>query len=1009
MLQYQLSIFPFRAGLDEGTDPKQLPPGTLTNLKDYVWLKSGLIQKRFGVQAYGAALFGIRRLMVRGQELLATDGASLFAQTAAGWSQRGGVCPAQITWKTTEDPVSGISSADQVRLNDGSIVYAWIQGDSSSKSSPTGTGIQYRVVDINGFDKVSKTSIAATAPKSIRLVTDGTNFAICFIDVADARVWLSSTGTSSSVGVTTTDAGDGLDAIWTTQIVVAYALGAGGIRLVPMTFAGAVGTAVTTDTATAGVIAVGMTATSDGHIVVGYIKSPTTTVKWFVSLTTTLAVTTTAASISIPGGTTLAGNVGMVPTASDTVVFLWSIIYNPNAETLGLLMGQRVTTAGSATGGTVQAPLLQLISRPWVDPNGLVVAMLSTSMSAAGVPNNLGQDGDDVVLARVNPFVSSGVVQAPLVLAKVDTLIGSHWRTPHTCQPLSINGRMQVLTPFVSGFNASSTRNGFRVVTIGYGGFAAASGDQWRGLELGGETYTIGGVLQTYDGSFTQPISFPFASYVNLSTTAAGTSGSLAAGTYSFSTACERRSAAGVLHRGPVGTPWSVTTSGASGSVSLKFSPIWATATAQVSDGPAHPDELLPIYMIPLTGSTLLRLTVEPTTQYVLNGRASTTHDKSTTIGNPPAVGSPAIYTASGELEDIQPVGMVAGTVYRNRIYAVDGSGLAVWFTKRVDQNPGIAPGWNPANRLLFDKPVTGLAVLDDRLIIFTASGIFIYASDGPELTGDYIGGASLPNKLQTDVGCTNPRSIVSGIDGVYFQCNTDLQMLARNLTVEWVGKPVQDLLSQATETDASGNPIITSAVLVEQQNHIRFTVGGGVTLVYDYVEKNWAQFSYVGGIDIVDAIMHAGAYTFVTGQGQVYKETLGVYLDDGNYVPSQFETAEIASAGPIAYHNVRKVQFDGTSKADHTLTVDVAFNGETSWSQTVVFPSGVANATAPGPIEAVSVSMGTRRKLRTVRYRVTDTAPTVLTTGQGPAWSTMGIEFGVNKGFGRLPARERM
>lgn len=362
------------------------------------------------------------------------------------------------------------------------------------------------------------------------------------------------------------------------------------------------------------------------------------------------------------------------------------------------------------------------------------------------------------------------------------------------------------------------------------------------------------------------------------------------------------------------------------------------------------------------------------------------------------------IYTASGELEDNQPPSMSTGCVYRNRIYAVDNTGLAVWYTKRLDQNPGIAPGWNPQLRLLFDQQVTGLAVLDDRLIIFTATGIYVYASDGPELTGDFAAGESLPNKLQTSVGCTNPRSIVSGIDGVYFESDGRLYMLLRELSVEWVGKPAKDLIS--------ANPGITSAVLVQDYNHIRWTTSTGVTIVYDYSEKQWSHFVYVGGKNIVDACMHGGVYTFVTSDGIVYKETAGYYLDDGAYISSQIETEEVSSAGPIAYHNVRRFRLDGSSLADHTLTLDAAFNGSTTWDQTVTFPSGTANVTAPGPIENASFTMGIKRKCRTVRYRITDTAPTGFDgtqLGQGFYLSSMGIEFGVNKGFGRVQASQRM
>jgi hypothetical protein len=44
----ELIQLPFRAGIDEGTNPKQLPPGTLqvgTNIRQD---KAGRIRKRFG-------------------------------------------------------------------------------------------------------------------------------------------------------------------------------------------------------------------------------------------------------------------------------------------------------------------------------------------------------------------------------------------------------------------------------------------------------------------------------------------------------------------------------------------------------------------------------------------------------------------------------------------------------------------------------------------------------------------------------------------------------------------------------------------------------------------------------------------------------------------------------------------------------------------------------------------------------------------------------------------------
>jgi hypothetical protein len=62
---------------------------------------------------------------------------------------------------------------------------------------------------------------------------------------------------------------------------------------------------------------------------------------------------------------------------------------------------------------------------------------------------------------------------------------------------------------------------------------------------------------------------------------------------------------------------------------------------------------------------------------------------------------------------------------------------------------------------------------------------------------------------------------------------------------------------------------------------------------------------------------------------------------------------------------------------------------------------------------EEASVTINPRRKCNTIRFRISDAAPTgagIITpvTGRGPAFDMMGIEVGMKRGFGNAPATKR-
>ena len=88
MLDFQLVQAPFRFGVDEGTDPKQVPFGTLLTAQNVVWEKSGRLQKRQGTTTLttsvvdDGSISSASRLITRGSELALTNGSKIYSYTS---------------------------------------------------------------------------------------------------------------------------------------------------------------------------------------------------------------------------------------------------------------------------------------------------------------------------------------------------------------------------------------------------------------------------------------------------------------------------------------------------------------------------------------------------------------------------------------------------------------------------------------------------------------------------------------------------------------------------------------------------------------------------------------------------------------------------------------------------------------------------------------------------------------------------------------------------------------
>lgn len=149
-------------------------------------------------------------------------------------------------------------------------------------------------------------------------------------------------------------------------------------------------------------------------------------------------------------------------------------------------------------------------------------------------------------------------------------------------------------------------------------------------------------------------------------------------------------------------------------------------------------------------------------------------------------VGMPTLYTDSEVLENavVTPSKHVAA--WGMRLWLAQGRD--VWFSRELLD--GEEPAFNESLSVRMQSDCTGLVGLDDRLVLFCKNAIYWIAGDGPTDTGE--GGTfGNPQRVPTDYGCVDARSVVRTEKGVFFQSARGIELLDRSLMPQVVSSGV--------------------------------------------------------------------------------------------------------------------------------------------------------------------------------------------------------------------------
>jgi len=217
---------------------------------------------------------------------------------------------------------------------------------------------------------------------------------------------------------------------------------------------------------------------------------------------------------------------------------------------------------------------------------------------------------------------------------------------------------------------------------------------------------------------------------------------------------------------------------------------------------------------------------------------------------------------------------------------------------------------------------VTAITQMDDALVVFQESGISVLEGDGPDNTGAGVAFSSV-RPIATDVGCTQPQSLVATPVGVLFQSSDSrgIYLLGRDYTVRYVGEAIRnDFVGDVIS--AIVDPYTPQAIFVT-------STGGGSSNVWVYDWGNDAWSFWTLALALGDYACSIGSYGGVavvaTANGAISRQLNATTADVlGDYGLTVW-LAPVRLDGVQGYAKVRSANLLwDTGGSDPTITVDV-------------------------------------------------------------------------------------
>lgn len=436
---------------------------------------------------------------------------------------------------------------------------------------------------------------------------------------------------------------------------------------------------------------------------------------------------------------------------------------------------------------------------------------------------------------------------------------------------------------------------------------------------LGRNLHIAGGLLFNYDGRTCFEHGYNlFPENLSNAITAAG--GVIEAGTRQYAAVYEWTDNQGQVHQSAPSVGLSVTNI-LNDSNTLTIPTLRVTEKKSVA---GRSEVSIALYRTKASGTVFYR--VSSISSPTLNSVTSDTVTIADTAADTTIGANEILYTTGGILEDIQPQSCTVLEDFGGRLVTnVSEDDTLTSFSRKWVKNESVI--FNDS--LNFRAPqggggISGYKAMDEKLIILKDSSLYGQVGRGPTDTGD-LNDFEVPQLINSDVGCPYPQSIVTYPDGIIFKSKKGFYALTRGLKTEYIGAQVEEF----------NNLTVTGAVLVDDQNEVRFFHSDGRALIYDFYTKQWGTDT---GLEAVSAVMWQNRCTILRSDGTILSELKTTYKDAGSPIKMRLVTPWLSAAGLQSAQRVYRALFIGELKSPHLLRIKVAYDFQDETREQFIF-----------------------------------------------------------------------
>jgi len=965
-------------GLNTGIDPKSAEPGEcifLENMFFHRTTRGGAeLKKRYGGAAltkaganFGPTVAAGRKLAVFNDERLLVEGDLLrsYSPTLAGWSDKRAVSPVGLTLEHVSEmafmgQLTGGTGCQQpdVAISGNLMAMAWV--DTS-----TSFGVHACIIDRNtGVRVFQDTSIdgGVTSAGWVRVIalasvfmfvcSKGSTNQITVSTIAYSNLAWSGGSTVVASDLNASCKGDAIRNGANDSVLVAYHTTAPGLKVLVINSNKTAGSSATSANVPDQAIGWLHWDFSDGNAYLGYVgaavglKYASTPVGATPALTVNVAdaATTTAAQVTgFRSGTTVVLYVELraSPTYNTRIVF-WSSQFGGavTGYVRSVGIGARVFKVGAKyyMPFAYESPL----------QNCYFVALVD------------------------------GTVTAPSVVARpLYGLGGGLSARANVGQPQVLADGLTVLVPVLRRTSklGATLFFGAAIAKLDFGGTGMSSPKR-----IGDNLHIPGGFIRAYagDGTTSNVLAelgfFLFPEKPTLAQSA-GAGALTLLGTYQYTVVYAFTDAQGQIHRSAPSEVASITLTGANNTVAVTFSTLRISGKRGMF-GTSGGTCTAEVYASQNGGTTFYRISSQS-----LNDPAFDTSNTNDLQDDTAKGANERLYTTGGVLPHMPPPSAKLMEAWHNRLFlAGTENPNELWVSNEYRAGEGVS--FSDALVIAMETeggPITALAEMDDRLLIFKRGAIYALAGNGPSLTGD--GQFDQPIRVSSAVGAVSQAGVIKARDGVLFVSPRGIYMYARNGQTVFVGAGV-DTYSTLT---------ITGACVLEDEEQVRFVSAEGTTLVYHYGLTNeqgigrWTTFSNQAA---VDCIVWNRVFARLASDGTVVEETPGAWADPGGaaiYVI--IRTAWLFLTQWFGRFRLHRVLVEGNVRASINWTWNLYYDLESTAAET---ETNAISAATDHPLEINPA----RRRCASVHVQIEENSAT-----EGFTVTALGLEVAVEPG----------